>query len=284
MPFRFLLVSLVFPVFICFGWVSGSRFYSFPKEPRLQVIDPEPGKISVRESNVELQVAVGNKIFVFGKAKGTLDKLKVGMHVLHFSQSSADQTGSSEFSTVTWKKQKDGSILIKSSYKPWPHSLSWTVLTDGRLKLEASSPPAEISNTKWLGLGFNYPDRMLNQISWNSLGPEVGIWKNSHFAPMSDQDVEIEEDIEGFFMPIRSVKMEFESVVLDVSTEALGIFFGLGDFKNSDLSKPKQASDLVFFFNQPLPESEKPLQSPSDQSSSSPNRPKEQLVLWFHFR
>lgn len=284
MPFRFLLATVIFPVLICTGWFSDFGTSTFSKESIGLAADPKPGQISVRESNVELQVAVGNKIFVFGKAKGTLDKLKVGMNVLHFSQSSLEETGSNEFSNVSWKKQKDGSILIKSSYKPWPNSLSWTVLADGRLKLEVSSPSSEISNSKWAGLGFNYPDQLLNQISWNSSGSEVGYWKNLHYTPMSDQDVELEGNFEGFFKPMSTVKMEFESVILDVSAETSDIFFGLGDFQNSDNSYSQQPSDLVFFFNPPLQESEKPLQSPSDQSSNRPNQPKEQLVLWFHFR
>ncbi|WP_157963160.1 hypothetical protein [Algoriphagus litoralis] len=238
----------------------------------------------MRESNVELQVAVGNKIFVFGKAKGTLDKLKVGMNVLHFSQSSMDEASSNEFSTVMWKKQKDGSILIKSSYKPWPNSLSWTVFADGRLKLEVSSPSSEISNSKWAGLGFNYPDQLLNQISWNSSDSESGNWKNLQFTPMADPTLEIEGNPTGFLMQIRSVKMEFESVILDVSTETSDIFLGLGDYQNPDSSYPTAVSDLVFYFNPPLQEIDKPLQSPSDQSSFRPNQPKEQLVLWFHFR
>ena len=284
MSFRFLLATVILSISFCTGWLSDFDNSLFLKKSISLPADPKPGQISVRESNVELQVAVGNKIFVFGKAKGTLDKLKVGMNVLHFSQSSADETTSNEFSSVTWKKLKDGSIQIKSSYKPWPHALSWTVFADGRLKLEASSPPAEFSNSKWLGLGFNYPDQLLSQISWSSSGSEVGYWKNVHFTPMANQEEEIEGIDQGFFKPIRTVKMEFESVMLDVSAESPGVFFGFGDFQNPEISYSRQGADMVFLFNQPLQESEKPLQTPSDRSASIKNQTKEQLVLWFHFR
>lgn len=138
-----------------------------------------PGEIiSVRESTTELQVPVGDKIFVFGKAKGTLDKVKVGMNVLHFSQVADKDGGSNSISRVSWRNLKDGSIKIQPSYNPWSKNLSWTVHADGKLKMDASAPPLDIPHLRWLGLGFDFRDQMLRQLAWNSSGYEVGNWKN----------------------------------------------------------------------------------------------------------
>lgn len=238
----------------------------------------------MRESTTELQVSVGNKIFVFGKAKGTLDKVKVGMHVLHFSQA-ADQKGDlNTFSRVTWKKLKDGSIQIQSSYNPWPKTLSWTVFADGKLKMDASAPPVDIVNSKWLGLGFNFPDQLLHQLSWNSVGIEVGSWKNLNFVPMADPEIEIQKEGLGIFQPIRSVRMEFETVILDVSTKTSGVFFGLGENENLDSTIPKLNTDMIFLFNKPIQNPEKIAQAPSEISSSEPILSQDPLVLWFHFQ
>lgn len=272
MPHRLFLISVLSFFFL------GSTYYTHQKES----IPVE--KISVRESTTELHVSVGDKIFVFGKAKGTLDKVKVGMHVLLFSQA-VDQKGDpNTFSKVAWKKLKDGSIQIQSSYNPWPKTLSWTVFADGKLKMDASAPPVDIANSKWLGLGFNFPDQLLHQLSWNSVGIEVGNWKNLNFVPMAAQEIELPNDGQGIFQPIRSVRMEFETVILDVSTQTSGVFFGLGKNDNLDSTIPKLDTDMIFLFNEPIQNFELELQSQKDIISSSSTPQQDPLVLWFHFQ
>lgn len=243
-----------------------------------------PNGISVRESNYELQVSVGDKIFVFGKAKGTLDKVKVGMNVLHFAQVAGLDGNPNKFSKVSWKKLKDGSIQILSSYEPWPHSLYWIVYANGQLKMEASSPPENFKNAQWLGLGFDYPDQLLNQVSWSSASAGFGQWKNSNFVPMADPEIETSDGNEGFFQPIQTVKLEFEAITIDVRTETPGVFLSLGEDKNQDMASPNLKTDLAFFFNQPLQNSEQPPQTPSGISSVRQFLADNSLVLWFHFQ
>jgi hypothetical protein len=241
-------------------------------------------KISVRESNTELQVTVGEKIFVFGKARGTLDKVKVGMHVLHFSQVSTYEGNWSTFTNVNWRKLKDGSIQIQSSYRPWPHFLTWTVLANGQLKMVASAPPADFSELGWLGLGFNYPDQMLYQVSWNSPEAGFGQWENQNYIPLASPEIEIQSEDPGFFQPFHTAKLEFESVTIDVSTETAGLFLGFGQshYRNSTL--PFLKSDLAFLFNQPEIQLSKEPQAPSAPGSSERGVSSSPLVLWFHFQ
>lgn len=241
-------------------------------------------KISVRESNTELQVTVGEKIFVFGKARGTLDKVKVGMHVLHFSQVPNNEGNWSTFTNVNWKKLKDGSIQIQSSYSPWPHVLTWTVLENGQLKMVASAPPSDFSDLGWLGLGFNYPDQMLYQVSWNSAGAGFGQWKNQNFTPMASPEIAIQSEDSGFFQPFQTARLEFESVTIDVSTETAGLFLGLGQSHFGNSTLPFLKSDLAFLFNQPEIQPAKEPQTPSALGSADQRVSLSPLVLWFHFQ
>jgi hypothetical protein len=284
MPLQFLLIKALF--FFIFGMSasSTSELGSTLGKTIEKLGDSEEDKISVRESTTELQVTVGQKIFVFGKAKGTLDKIKVGMNVLFFSQATEAGGYESTFSKVNWKKLKDGSIQIQSSYHPWPQSLSWIVFADGRLKLEASAAPADFVNSKWLGLGFNFPDQLLYQIFWNSSGSEMGQWKNSGYVPMADPELEIENKEEGFFKLIRSVRMEFESVNLEVSTETNGVYFGMGKYQNQTTTYPFLNTDMVFLFNQPIQLPENTVDTPSEAISSRLILSEVPLVLWFHFQ
>lgn len=127
--------------------------FGFGKFPSEKSTSNSANRISVRESTVDLQVRVGERLFVFGKASGNLEKVKVGMNVLEFAQSSQIEGLNSSLKKVEWKKQKDGTILIRSSYEPWPSQLSWIIDELGQLKLEVS--PNTIKNT---GLGFDIPE------------------------------------------------------------------------------------------------------------------------------
>jgi hypothetical protein len=241
-------------------------------------------RISVRESNTELQVTVGERIFVFGKAKGTLEKVKVGMHVLQFSQVPNNEGNQSTFTDVNWKKLKDGSIQIQSSYRPWPLVLRWTVLANWQLKMEASAPPVDFSDFGWLGLGFNYPDQMLYQVSWNSARAGFGQWKNHNFTPMASPEIAIQSEDSGFFQPFQTVKLEFESVSIDVRTELPGIFLSLGQSHYRNTALPFLKSDLAFVFNQPKIETAYDPQTPSALGSAERAVSSSPLVLWFQFQ
>lgn len=279
---RWSLIIKTLPIFFI-GLTLFPQFY-FSLFSNFKAEVPITEKISVRESTTELQVSVGDKIFVFGKAKGTLDKVKVGMHVLHFSQAADKQGDQTSFSKVSWKKLKDGSIQIQSSYNPWPKILTWIVYADGKLKMDASAPPADLVNSKWLGLGFDFPDQMLHQLSWNSFGTEVGNWQNLNFVPMADPDIEISGQGQGIFQPISFIRMEFETVILEVSTQTSGVFFGMGENENLGSSIPKLNTDLIFLFNKPTQGPEKLVQSPSESTSAAQPLSQNPLVLWFHFQ
>lgn len=288
MPFRLSLVLLVFAW--SFGIKAASTTdYSIPSPSDKGNSAPQnESKISVRESTTELQISVGGSIFVFGKSKGTLDKVKVGMHVLPFAQVPAPESSPSNFSKVSWKKLKDGSIQIQSSYQPWPVTLTWTVFANGQLKMEASAPSGDFSTNGWLGLGFNIPDKALNQVSWEagnsgSANPG-GFWKNSNFIEMADPELEMSAEANGFFQLIQKAKLEFESVTVEIRSETPGVFLGLGQPENQDDNFPKFNSDLALLFNSQVSKPNTPTQTPSEMTVLEPIVSLNPLVLWFHFQ
>lgn len=288
MPFRF-------PIFIVFSLILllGNKEFFFGNQVLSASIDfnlesfPNE-KISVRESTVDLQISVGEKIFVFGKAKGTLDKVKVGMHVLPFSQVPGAQGNESTFTKVSWKKLKDGSIQIQSFYTPWPHTLTWTVLANGELKMEALATQQNLTDGEWLGLGFNYPKHQLYQISWKGdkqhNHPDQGHWKNKNFISLADSGQGIGNDPDSFFQQIQSIKLEFESVIVDIRTENPDVYFRLGGAENQDPSSPVINSDLGFLFSQPSIKMDLHPQFPSENNQFKSPVPLNPLVLWFHFQ
>jgi len=134
----------------------------------------ETTEVVVRESTIDLQIRVEDKIFVFTKANGGLEKVKVGMHVLELSQVQEIVGVNSEYQKFSWKRLPDGSIQVSSFYSPWPNQLRWTILPSGLLKL---SVEGQIPEQYPIGLGFNLPEKQLVESSWS--GSDFGNWSAS---------------------------------------------------------------------------------------------------------
>lgn len=226
-----------------------SGFGKFPSE---KSVNKSADRISVRESTVDLQVRVGDRLFVFGKANGNLEKVKVGMNVLEFAQNSQIEGLNSSLKKVEWKKQKDGTILIRSSYEPWPSQLSWIIDELGQLKMEVS--PNTIKNT---GLGFDIPESDLRKLVLDSKEEnQLGLTKSFHSAEIEFSEV--------------SLKLKSASGEMLVST--------------SFIQPQKGKSDLIFSFPGISEPSDLPLQSPGDgQKQKATSTSVQPFILWFDF-
>lgn len=226
--------------------------FGFGKFPSEKSTSNSANRISVRESTVDLQVRVGERLFVFGKASGNLEKVKVGMNVLEFAQSSQIEGLNSSLKKVEWKKQKDGTILIRSSYEPWPSQLSWIIDELGQLKMEVS--PNTIKNT---GLGFDIPESDLRKLVLDSKEEnQLGLIKSFHSAEIEFSEV--------------SLKLKSASGEMLVST--------------SFIQPQKGKSDLIFSFPGISEPSDLPLQSPGDgQKQKATSTSVQPFILWFDF-
>ena len=217
----------------------------------------------VRESTTDIQVRVGEKLYVFGKAQGTLDNVKIGMHLLNFAQNPVISGVKAEFHQVSWKKLKNGAIQIQSSYHPWPNTLTWLVMPDGKLKMEASaSDPSKVDLAN-LGLGFDFPDDELREMELN----------NQHFtlsAPLTQKQHFKEVSLEFVYS-----KLKIHSELSDL---ALNTHFSL---------KEAQGPDLVISFPEEQAQPE-PLSSPgfsfSIPEKRDSNNTINKMILWFDFQ
>lgn len=234
-----------------------------------------PELIKVRESTTELHIKVGERLFVFGKSKGTLDKVKIGMHVLTFSQIPGTEGLESGFKAVTWKKLKDGSIQIQSFYSPWPATLTWTVLASGRLKMEAKGS-FDFQSSPTLGLGFDLPNYELKTLNWNTKSIGQGIW-NGHQEGNETSKFLVLQGIE-------KVNLAFESVGLAISSDTPDLTLRIADLK--DHSSETLKSDLSFLL-EGLPNGNSRLEAETPSAASNKTLPKplelSLMTLWFDF-
>ncbi|MDI1321138.1 MAG: glycoside hydrolase family 2 TIM barrel-domain containing protein [Algoriphagus sp.] len=196
--------------------------------------------IKVRESTIDLQVAVGDKIYIFSKAKGNLEKVKVGMRLISLAQNTKVEGLETEFLQVTWKQLKDGAIQIKSGYKPYPASVTWTVMTNGEVKMEVSPPNYGGKNLEILGIGFSYPEEKVESAQWIGNGPyrvwqnrlrgaEFGLWEKAYNNTITGYSFEnlIYPEFKGFHSNFHALKLKTEEGIIEIRTETPGLYLGL---------------------------------------------------------
>ncbi|MDG1279638.1 MAG: glycoside hydrolase family 2 TIM barrel-domain containing protein [Algoriphagus sp.] len=224
---------------------KGNQNY-FRNDPPL-----ETQNIVVRETSTDLQIAVGEKIYFFGKKYGNLQLIRVDRDLISLVQREEVEGVESTVSEVSWKRNKDGSIQIQSEYKPYPAKITWTVLTDGRLKMESSAPNFNGKNLDILGLGFSYPEEKVISAQWIGNGPyrvwqnrlkgvEFGLWEKEYNNTMTGFSFEnlIYPEFKGFHSNFHALNLKTEEGEIEIRSETLGLFLGLFNPEIPPLSTP----------------------------------------------
>jgi hypothetical protein len=232
------------------------------------------GPISVRESTVDFQIRVDHKIFVFEKANGNLEKVKVGMHVLPFAQVPKIEGLESSFKNFTWKRTKDGSIQIRSFYSPDSAILIWTIFQDGRLKFEAVGE--NLKNQDFLGLGFDFQEDGIKHVNWENSIQEPGEYS---FESVSDKGNVLE--VQSFSV----LNLDFNEVKVGVKTETPQSHFRISADDNNQGHNSIVNLNFLFYSlpNQSLSEEPGTPNSMSVDSFSKGNFDRDPIVLWFDF-
>ncbi|MFC3414702.1 hypothetical protein [Algoriphagus hitonicola] len=134
---------------------------------------PTPGKItkgsdtiSIRESTIDYQLRVGDRLFVFGKKSAGLEKIKVGMRMLDFYQQSKNEESVSDQS-LKWSRQSDGSVVLEKWSDAILHS-KWTVFTSGQIQFEKM-----VSADHSFDLGFRFLDERLFAYNWQKANQAI---------------------------------------------------------------------------------------------------------------
>lgn len=243
----------------------------FPADSKTPVFGDS---ISVRESTVDLQIRVDHKIYVFQKANGNLEKVKVGMHVLPFAQIPKIDGLESSFKNFTWKRAKDGSIQIRSFYGPESASLVWTIFKDGRLKFEAQAD--KLGSHEFLGLGFDFQEGGIRHVNWKNTIQEPGEYS---FESIRDKRNVLE--VQSFSV----LNLDFNEVKVAVRTETPQSHFRISSDGNDQ--DHNSIINLNFLFYS-LPDQSISIEPSSPNSKKgdvvqSGNLLKDPIVLWFDF-
>ncbi|MBN3519068.1 beta-galactosidase [Algoriphagus lutimaris] len=259
--------------------------------------------IKVRESTGDLQVEVDGKLFFFGKKSGNLELVKVGRRFFYLSQNPELEGMRLEPNKVSWKKLKDGSIEIQSSFQDQLGSITWTVLPNAKLKMEASLSQLSWKSEELLGMGFHFPDSLIKKADLIADGPYrvwknrregvgFGLWEktyNDTQTGYSFEDLRYPE-FKGYYSNFHAVKLITSEGEIEIKTETPGIFLSLFKPNYPDESTlgimPEQTkSDLSFLYDIPAMGTKFHMASEMGPvQNESPERNLKPLILWFNFR
>ena len=268
----------------------------------------EKSTILVRETTTDLQVSVGNKIFFFGKKYANLELVRVDRNLISLVQNPEIEGIESTVSQVIWKRLKDGSIQIGSSFKPYPGTITWTIYEDGKLKMESSAPNFRGNAIDILGMGFSYPEEKVISAKWIGNGPyrvwqnrlkgaEFGLWEKKYNNTMTGHSFEklIYPEFKGFHSNLHALELATEEGIIEIRTETPGLYLGLFKPEYPELStagvKPTLTkSDLSFLFKIPPIGTKFHLaeeMGPQGQKAYGVSHGGDQgysMILWFEFK
>ena len=233
--------------------------------------------IKIRESVVDLQVSIGDKLFVFGKKSGTLDMVKVGMDLLPFSQLPQESNPDIKLRQIGWKRLKNGTVQIISLFDSWPTGLVWSIFPDGKLKMEATG---EVLNTNFadqhLGLDFDFPEMELKKFFWKDHSGSWGEW--SLESPNQNPPL--------FFASIDYVDLVFDQVGVKVRSDERGV--GMQWKSGAEIN---QGADIRFILQTQdgeLSTNSKSSDTPDSNTEKDLNKIKtntsKSISLWFDFQ
>ncbi|MDF2157772.1 glycoside hydrolase family 2 TIM barrel-domain containing protein [Algoriphagus sp. CAU 1675] len=264
-------------------------------------------KLVVRESTIDFQVNVGDKVFVFSKERGNLELVRVGQRYINFAQGSSEGQKTT-FKNFTWKLLKDGAVEFKSFYEPYPKSITWTIFPTGRVKFEASEGEIVSPESQVLGFGFSYPAEKVQHVQWFGNGPyrvwqnrlkgaKFGLWEKANNNTITGYSFDnlIYPEFKGYHADFYAMKLQTEEGTIEISTETPDLYLSLFKPEFPDDSTPGVLPvlpryDLSFLFKIPPIGTKFHLASemgPSSQIKSGTDHDGNTLrpiTLWFDFQ
>ncbi|TFV97777.1 hypothetical protein E4S40_03820 [Algoriphagus kandeliae] len=228
----------------------------FSENKSITSIEETYSSVIIRESTIDIQVRANEHLYVFSKSGGILEKVKIGMDVIYFSQEKLSEVGS-----AAWKRLKNGDVQIFTS-NHGKHQV-WTIYGSGRLKMETLVK----ENSDSSELSFEFAKSQLTRLRW------IGEEQTEKVLAYPQVESEVELPIQS--NDIDYVVFEFESVELKVTPESKPVGLVMED---SDLASMKFERKVM---DQSSNLSE---ESPNLQSQKIPDfSEKSSLILWFDF-
>jgi hypothetical protein len=134
-------------------------------------------EITISENEQSVKAIAGDVEITFSKTNGTLQAVKNSNGNISLNGGPAVVGADSKVTETMWKKDDEGNFFFKIVSDGYPEKITWKLLKNGLLKMEASPLSERMNNIEFVGITFNYPEEKCEGVKWMGCGP-YRVWKN----------------------------------------------------------------------------------------------------------
>lgn len=143
----------------------------------LQKINAGNFEISVDEAADAVTASANGIEVTFSKTDGTLQSVISGGKMVSFNGGPVPVGTDTEITGVDWQQDNEGNFLLTVSTSRYPEKITWKLMKNGLLLLEASPLNIWLKDADFIGISFNYPEEKCEAVKWMGRGP-YRVWKN----------------------------------------------------------------------------------------------------------
>jgi len=147
------------------------------KAGELDISTSENSIVAVNDTGSSVTASANGIEISFSKKDGKLISVKKSGNVVSFNGGPVPVGVESEIENVDWKTDNNGDFVFTISTSRYPEKITWKLIKNGLLQLEASPLHGRMNDVDYVGITFNYPEEKCKSIKWMGRGP-YRVWKN----------------------------------------------------------------------------------------------------------
>jgi hypothetical protein len=165
---------------------NGAELYTWswpviqPEEKAIELVrlisSPEK-EINITENETEVTASIPGLTVIFSKKTGELKQVRNSKGILSLSGGPVPAGIISEVTGTKCGKDAAGDFVFEISTKNYPRKMTWKLLRNGLLYLEASPLQQPVRDIDFIGISFRYPEVNCKSMEWMGRGP-YRVWKN----------------------------------------------------------------------------------------------------------
>lgn len=142
----------------------------------ISYLSRDDNEILIQENNNIIKVMTPDMEVSFSQTDGTLVSVRNKKGDISLTGGPVPVGVESTVTDVEWYMNENGDFHLEITTDNYPQKMIWSLFKTGLLKLECSSPVAG-SNLDYIGVSFNYPEKLVTGVKWMGRGP-YRVWKN----------------------------------------------------------------------------------------------------------
>lgn len=280
-----------------------------PDEKAAELADNQDNdEITISENEQLVKAIAGDVEITFSKTNGILQAVKNSNGIISLNGGPAVVGADSKVTETMWKKDDEGNFVFKIVSDGYPEKITWKLLKNGLLKMEASPLSRRMNNVEFVGITFNYPEEKCEGVKWMGRGPyrvwknrlkgsNIGVWEKEYNNTITGESFNnlIYPEFKGYHGNLYWATLETSESDFTIISETPNLFFrlftpGKPQHVAGGTYPPFPEGDISFLYEIPAigTKFKKPEQlGPESQKgvygghTSDQNYP---IKLWFDFR